>query len=286
MKKSGKKGRITLLIAVGMLIFGVVIGNFFVPSHYVFRNAKHHLIYPSIYICGSSGYASSMNKMIDAMTSDPVTKAHKGLTIVVNTDNSLKITGKIADYTDRPTIAVGMQKGTNNSLKYESALRAVMGYLSKHYRVGYVNFMGYSAGGAGAYRYLLQYSFDRKLPPVKKFLALAGQFNASTAQPNQTLDDVLKVGPKNKTKYYKYWVANYKRLNPAVQVVLLAGDYDAKKQSDGIVPWADSFSLNYLLQKNGNPVEHYLIQGGGSRYHTNMPKNTEAINYVKVFFYE
>ena len=269
-----------------VLIVGIFLGNLLLPPHYLMGGESKHPIYPTIYICGSSGYASTMNRMIDSMTSDPVTKAHKGLTIIVQKDNSLKVTGKIAGPGDRPTVAVGMQEGTNNSLKYEAALRAVMGYLGKHYDIGYVNVLGYSAGGAGTYRYLLQYGYDRKLPPVKKFLSLDGQFNASTAQPNQTLEDVLKNGPKVKTKYYKYWMSNYKRLNPAIQVVLLAGEYDDKAQSDGVVPWADTYSLYHLLVKNGNPVEHYMISGGGSTYHTHMPRNREAINYVKVFFYE
>jgi uncharacterized alpha/beta hydrolase family protein len=178
-----------------------------------------------------------------------------------------------------------MVKGTNNSLKYEGALKAVMTYLAKHYTVSYANVLGYSAGGSGVYRYLIQYGYDRSLPPIKKWVSLDGQYNASTAQPSQTLNDVLANGPKTQTKYYQYWIQNYQKLDSSIQVIFLAGNYDSTKETDGVVPWADTFSVYHLLTKNGNPVEHFIFKGANS-YHADVPKNTEAINYVKVFFYE
>lgn len=122
-----------------------------------------------------------------------------------------------------------MAKGTNNSLKYEAALKSVMTYLGENYRIPYVNVLGYSAGGSGGYRYLLEYGSDTSLPNVEKFVSLDGQYNASTAQPNQTLDGVLKNGPEIKSKYYSYWEQNYSKLDPNIQVTFLAGDYDSQK---------------------------------------------------------
>ena len=195
------------------------------------------------------------------------------------------MTGKIDKRNTYPTIEVGMVKGTNNSLKYEGALKAIMSYLGKHYNIPYANVLGYSAGGSGVYRYLIEYGYDRSLPPIKKWVSLDGQFNASTSQPDQTLAQVLTNGPKVKTKYYDYWLQNYERVDKSIQVVLLAGDYDSEKQTDGTVPWADSFSIYPLLMKNGNSVVHYLIKGKDTS-HAEMPHNQQAINYIKVFFYE
>ena len=78
---------------------------------------------------------------------------------------------------------------------------------------------------------------------------------------------------------------NYERVDKSIQAVLLAGDYDSEKQTDGTVPWADSFSIYRLLMKNGNSVVHYLIKGKDTS-HAEMPHNKQAINYIKVFFYE
>ncbi len=269
-----------------LLIFGagIAVGHYIIPPKLPTATKKTP-IYPSIYITGSSGQISSIDPMVAGMVADKTTKAERGLEIVVNTDNTLKVSGKISARNHYPTIEVGMQKGTNNSLKYEAALKAVMTYLGKHYDIPYANVLGYSAGGSGVYRYLIEYGYDRSLPPVKKFLSLDGQYNASTAQPTQTLDEVLKNGPANQTKFYQYWTQNYKKMDSNIQVVLLAGDNGSKKQTDGVVPWADAFSIYSLLVKNNNPVEHFIFKGTYSD-HADVPKNTEAINYVKVFFYE
>lgn len=240
---------------------------------------------PTIYITGSSGTISSIDPMIDGILQDKNIHAKRGLNIIVNTDNSLTVTGKIDDRNRQPIIEVGMQKGTNNSLKYEAALKSVMTYLAGHYDIPYANVMGYSAGGSGVYRYLLEYGYDRSLPPVKKFLSLDGQYNASTAQPDQTYQEVLKDGPKIQTKYYKYWLDNYQKLDSSIQVSFLAGDDDSKKETDGVVPWADTFSVYPLLIKNGNPVSYYIFKGENSD-HADVPKNKEAIEHAKVFFYE
>ncbi|KSU06435.1 MAG: alpha/beta hydrolase [Lactococcus lactis] len=278
---------ISLIVAfIGVFIIGVIIGRFILAPHPPLAD-DNRPVYPTIYITGSSGKATTMNTMINDVTSDKDTRARKGLTIVVDTEKnySLKVTGTIDKHNSYPTIAVGMVKGTNNSLKYEGSLKAIMSYLGKHYNIPYANVLGYSAGGSGVYRYLTEYGYDRSLPPIKKWVSLDGQFNASTPQPDQTLAQVLTDGPKDKTKYYDYWLENYEHVDKSIQVVLLAGDYDSKKQTDGIVPWADSFSIYPLLMKNGNSVVHYLIKGKNTS-HDEMPFNKEAINYIKVFFYE
>ncbi len=271
---------------IGVFIIGVIIGRFVLAPHPPLAD-DNRPVYPTIYITGSGGKATTMDTMINDVTSDKDTRARKGLTIVVDTENnySLKVTGTIDKHNSYPTIAVGMVKGTNNSLKYEGSLKAIMSYLGKHYNIPYANVLGYSAGGSGVYRYLTEYGYDRSLPPIKKWVSLDGQFNASTPQPDQTLAQVLTDGPKVKTKYYDYWLQNYERVDKSIQVVLLAGDYDSAKQTDGTVPWADSFSIYPLLMKNGNSVVHYLIKGNDTS-HDDMPFNKQAINYIKVFFYE
>ncbi|WP_252899120.1 alpha/beta hydrolase [Lactococcus fujiensis] len=204
-------------------------------------------IYPSIYITGSSGKISSIDPIVRGVIDDKDTKAKRGLEIVVDADNKLTISGKISPMNHYPTIEVGMENGTNNSLKYEAALKSVMTYLSEHYRIPFVNVMGYSAGGSGVYRYLLQYGNDSSLPSVEKFVSLDGQYNASTAQPNQSLEEVLKSGPLIKTKYYQYWEQNYTKLDSNIQVTFLEGAYDIKNETDGVVPWADTFSIYHFF---------------------------------------
>lgn len=278
---------ISLIVSfIAVFFIGIFIGHSILPPHPLVA-AKDRPIYPTIYITGSSGYASTMDTMINSITADKDTRAKKGLTIVVDTEHnySLKVTGTIDKRNSYPTIEVGMVKGTNNSNKYEESLMAIMSYLGKHYNVAYANVLGYSAGGGGVYHYLIDHGYDQSLPPIKKFVSLDGQYNACTAQPDQTLAQVLADGPKIKTKYYDFWLQNYERVDKNIQVVLLEGAYDTKKETDGTVPWADGFSIYPLLIKNGNSVTHYLIEGPNTN-HTAMPGNQKAIGYVKTFFYE
>ncbi|GBG97121.1 alpha/beta hydrolase [Lactococcus termiticola] len=287
MKKTVK---ISLSIATGLALLA---GGF--ASGIAYSNATHEppaeksggklTIYPTIYITGSDGQISSIDPMITEILKDKTVHAERGLEIVVNKDNSLKVSGKLDKRSHNPIIEVGMEKGTNNSTKYEEALHAVMSYLAGKYDVPYVNVMGYSAGGSGVYHYLIDYSFDRSLPPVKKFLSLDGQYNASTAQPDQDYKEVLQTGAKIQSKYYKFWLDNYQKLSPDIQVSFLAGNYNTKEETDGVVPWADTFSVYWLLQKNGNPVSYHIFDGPYSD-HAHVAQNEKAINYAKVFFYQ
>jgi len=287
MKKSWK---ISLATVAGLALLAAGFG-----TGVIYSNATHEppveksngktTVYPTIYITGSDGQISSIDPMIKEILKDKTVHAQRGLEIVVNTDNSLKVSGKIDSHNHNPIIEVGMEKGTNNSTKYEEALHSVMSYLADKYNVPYANVMGYSAGGSGVYHYLIDYSFDRSLPPVKKFLSLDGQYNASTAQPDQTYQEVLASGPKIKSKYYQFWLDNYQKLSPDIQVSFLAGNYNTKEETDGVVPWADTFSVYWLLQKNGNPVSYHIFDGANSD-HAHVAENDKAINYAKVFFYQ
>ena len=167
---------ISLIVSfIAVFVIGIFIGHSILPPHPLVA-AKDRPIYPTIYITGSSGYASTMDTMINSVTADKDTRAKKGLTIVVDTEHnySLKVTGTIDKRNAYPTIEVGMVKGTNNSDKYEASLMAIMSYLGKHYNVAYANVLGYSAGGGGVYHYLIDHGYDRSLPPIKKFVSLDG----------------------------------------------------------------------------------------------------------------
>ena len=132
---------ISLIVSfIAVFVIGIFIGHSILPPHPLVA-AKDR----PIYITGSSGYASTMDTMINSVTADKDTRAKKGLTIVVDTEHnySLKVTGTIDKRNAYPTIEVGMVKGTNNSDKYEASLMAIMSYLGKHYNVAYANVLGY-----------------------------------------------------------------------------------------------------------------------------------------------
>lgn len=243
-------------------------------------------IYPSIFMTGSDGEISTIDPMIEGLTNRKQARPKRGLKFVVDSDNSLEVTGKIGKNNRYPTIEIGMVDGTNDSYKVEEAIHSVLKYLQTNYDVQYYNMLGFSAGGTGVFRYLINHSTDRTLPEVKKWVSLDGQYNASTPlSEGETLDDVLKNGPKNKTKYYLTEEDLCHKFDTRVQVAMIAGAYDEAKQTDGVVPWADTFSIYNLLVKNGNAVSRFIAKGDNT-YHGDMPKNKQAIDFVYNFFYE
>ncbi|MDR0200010.1 MAG: alpha/beta hydrolase [Streptococcaceae bacterium] len=266
-----------LLVGLVLLTLGLV--------SYVSRPPK--VIYPTVIMTGSDGKIATIDPLVSGLRDATKGKAMPGLQIVVDTDNSLSVTGRLTRGKTYPLIEVGMTKGTNNSIKIEAALKAVMIYLKSHYHVDYCNLIGFSAGGGGDLRYLLNDNADNKHTIVRRWVSLDGQFNACTPQPNQTLAEVLKDGPKVKTKYYEYWLENYHKMNSGIAVALLAGNYKNSNSTDGVVPWADTFSIYPLLKKNGNPVTRYTFTGTESdTYHVGVSSNPKAQAFIAKFLYE
>ena len=288
-----KKLLISLLVFFGTLGIFSTIGLYYEHqfpwgAKSAIKPQQKQLIFPTLYVTGSSGKPEGdVDQMIQSIVDTKKTNAKQGLQIIVDTakGNSLKISGNISPQNSHPTISIGMVKGTNSSKKYEVALKSVMDYLEVHYEILSINMLGFSAGGAGIYRYLINYSKDSHYPKVMKFLSLDGQYNASTPMnQEERLADVLKKGPQNQTKYYKYWIENTQKISPEIEVLLLDGNYDAKNNSDGTVPYADAFSVYPLLQKNKNKVA-YQIYDSPNHSHGQVAKNLEAIKIVEKFLY-
>ena len=85
------KKNISLIVSfIGVFIIGVIIGRFILAPHPPLAD-DNRPVYPTIYITGSDGKASTMNTMVNDVTSDRDTRARKGLTIVVDTDNNLSL---------------------------------------------------------------------------------------------------------------------------------------------------------------------------------------------------
>ena len=287
------KRMILALVAISLLFVGVGVGIGWLTAPKTVTPAKNlsgapltgNDIYPSIYITGSSGKVAKMEPMVAALTKDKSSHATDGLQIVVKENLELDVKGKIADGDRFPTIILGMEKGTNSLDKYEKAIQLVESYLASHYTVPYVNMLGYSTGATGILRFIIDYGQDAHYPPVKKFVSLDGVFNDVTPlAKGQSLDQLIQSGPVAKTDMYKFWENNIKKVSPSTQVMLLAGGYKPDNQSDGFVPWADSFAVYNLLVKNDNPVLRYIYYGQYSD-HTNCPKNAQMIELVDSFFY-
>ncbi|GBG97120.1 alpha/beta hydrolase [Lactococcus termiticola] len=288
-----------LLILAGLgLVFlaGVLSYKYFIetnqpPEKQVYAKVDHKLVViPSLYMTGSSGDTTkNIDRLIKAIDQSDNNPAKPGLKILVDPTDGYKVnvTGKIEKGNLYPMIALGMTKGTNDPKLYEYSIKAAMDYLVAHYDMPHVNMLGYSTGAAGVLRYLMNYSNDKELPKVGKFVSLDGMFNDRyAAEPGESLKDILKNGPKQRSPEYSYWAENSEKFPKDTQTLLLSAKHPGSKESDNFVPWADSFSTYHFFKKKGGPVSFEVF--GGSEYNTNHGKvceNPQAQGIIERFFY-
>lgn len=262
--------------------------------HKMPQSSSKQTIYPTIYIDGSAGNGIPSSWMIDEIQAQNLPNVKPGLKMTVNVfdKNKMTITGNIGANDKYPMInfCTGQnsnKKGTDRGDLYAAGLKVAIQYLTEHYNVPYMNMMGYSSGGTGAIYYMIDYSSDKNLPPVKKFLSVDGEYNKSIntyLDNGQDLTDVILNGPIQKSEMYNYIEQNYKKISPSVQMAFLESTWLADKQTDSAVPWSDTFSIYHLFSENKNPI--YMSFYSSPQSHAYALKQEPVINYVKQYFYE
>ena len=244
------------------------------------------VIYPTIYITGSSGGLTPPNWIVDRILPIKNLPADKSLGIISNIKKNYDLTveGEVLKDNEYPLIEFGTGEGTGSGELYSKGLQKAINYLTERYDIPWINMVGYSSGGTGAIYYMIDTVNNPKFPPVKKFVSLDGEYNEGTKlQYGETLTNVLASGPWLKTEMYKYIEDNYEKVSPKTEMMFLEGDFDTQNQTDSAIPWADSFSVYHLFKNNGNDVTATLYPTKTS--HSNAPKNELAVKYIKNFIY-
>ena len=220
------------------------------------KKVVEQTIFPTVYICGSSGNASSLDPLIYGMF--PQTQAAKQkLEISVNIAQADKVTvvGKISRKDAYPIVEFGTGKGTVLGEDYSRALQVAVRYLMAHYRVPWLNLVGFSSGGTGAIYYMGDTGENLTFPPVKKFVSIDGEYNGCEPLAyGETLGGILTYDPVVRTNMYREILARYQKISQQTQMIFLVGDNEKGLQTDGKVPWADSLSLYHLFRARGNQV--------------------------------
>lgn len=244
------------------------------------------VIYPTIYITGSSGGLTPPDAMVKNLLPIKNLPADKSLQIISNITKNYDLTvkGEISKDNQYPLIEFATGKGTGSGEPYSVGLQKAISYLSESYDIPWVNMVGYSSGGTGAIYYMIDTVNNPNFPPVNKFVSLDGEYNEGTKlQYGETLTNVLENGPWVKTEMYQYIEDNYEKVSSKTEMMFLEGDYDTKNQTDSAIPWADSFSVYHLFKNNGNEITATLYPTKTS--HAHATENEIAIKYIKNFIY-
>lgn len=245
------------------------------------------VISPTIYITGSGGNPKPVNWLVTHISPINDMPAKQGVSLSVNIkdNDKLTVTGTISKDNKYPLIEFSTVYGTIQGSVYSRALQIAIKYLESKYDIPWLNLVGYSSGGTGAIYYMIDTGGNKNYPPVKKYLSLDGEYNQLAGlRLYEQLSSVLDSGPEIETPMYQYINRNYEKIDKNTQVMLLEGDYSTLLQTDGAVPWADSFSIYHLLKNNGNGVTATLFPTKLS--HGRIYQNPIVISYIKNFIYD
>ncbi|MGM9886292.1 MAG: alpha/beta hydrolase [Lactococcus sp.] len=240
---------------------------------------------PTFYITGSGGTAHPLDRLIEGMF--PTLSPQKdclNLQVDISKNDKLTVSGSINPLDKTPIIEFATVKGTISGEIYAKAIKVAMDYLVSKYHYQAINLVGYSSGGTGAIYYMMDYANVANLPKVKKYLSLDGEYNTEAHfQVGETLTSLLTNGPILKTPMYDYIAAHYSQISPETQIYLLEGNWNTTEQTDGAIPWADTFSIYHLLMANKNPVSIYLYP---TQYkHGRVVLEPLVQNYIKKIIY-
>ena len=246
-------------------------------------------IHPTIYVTSSNGAVSQPEGMIEKLaplTVSAQAKPSLQISVDIAHNNKISVKGKITADNLYPMIAFGTVKGTIQGEKYAKALKVAVRYLTAHYKVSAINFMGFSSGGTGVMAYLEDYGKETQLPKVDKVAMLDPEFNTKKPlAPKQNLGMLLLDGPLPQMQTPMYHeLSKMTNLDPKVQFVLMESEYKASHQTDGVLPYADAFSLYHLLLKHGNPTVIHLYPSSTS-HNGLLLINTNAVNFINTYFY-
>lgn len=257
-----------------------------ITTEHASQNSDKQVIYPTIYITGSGGSVTSVNWLVDRVMPIQNVTAKKSLVMIadITKNYQLKVTGQVSKDNKYPLIEFGTGKGTDSGTVFSKGLQRAVAYLTEHYRVPWINLVGFSSGGTGAIYYMIDTANSSKFPPVNKYASLDGEYNKEVKlQAGETLADVLKRGPLVKTAMYNYIADNYNKVSNKTEMMLLEGDFNTAQQTDNTIPWADSFSIYHLFKENGNDITTTLYPT--KMKHGQAPKNPIAVKYIKDFIY-
>ncbi|MBU5242663.1 putative protein with an alpha/beta hydrolase fold protein [Lactococcus lactis subsp. lactis] len=283
---------LAILISIGLILNGFKGVDSRVKNDTIEGDKKNttltkQIIYPTIYITGSGGDVSSVDRLVSHILPVQNVAAKKSLAITANISRNyeLKVEGEISKDNRYPLIEFGTVKGTDSGELYSKGMQKAVDYLIGHYKVPWINIVGFSSGATGAVYYMIDTATNEKFPPINKYVSLEGEYNKATGlQVGETLADVLVNGPLLKTSMYQYIADGYRKISPKVQMMLLEGDFNTVKQTDSAMPWADGFSIYHLFKENGNEVTMTLYPTKTS--HSKAPTNPIVVQYVKNFIYE
>lgn len=280
MKRRGEKlhlnsKRKNRFIIITTLIFLIILA---IPTFFWMKNTnkimaerRKSMMSPVIMIPGSSATTNRFNELVTLLNKD-THRNHSLLKIEVQTDGSLKYSGKIDRNDNEPFIVVGFENnhdGYSNIKKQTGWFDIAFNALTEQYKFNNFKAFGHSNGGL-IWTYWLEHYYDqyRDEISIKKLMTLGTPYNFD------------ETNSKNRTLMLNEFIKNRKEIPSSLIVYSIYGgeSYD----SDGLVPESSAEAGKYIFQ---NQVKHYtaMTVTGADAQHSSLPQNKEVVQVIEQY---
>lgn len=268
-------------IFVPLLVLATFLGLVIAQPHSQASTAT-----PTVFVHGLQGSHKSTDWMINDLAKRKGAK--KVMTINVQSDGTLQVSGKLSSKVKRPLVQVNFENNVASSIQNAEWLATALRYLKRH-GASRINIVAHSAGNVATYLALTQ---QKKLPTVVHYVCLAGPFDGVIGM-NDTANanSLLKSGaPKTKYAANDYYPA-YTTLEKlatnfpkSIKVLNIYGNLEDGSNSDGLVSNVSARSLDYLLRHQRHAVKDKMLTGAKAT-HSGLHKSSKVDNWIAAFLW-
>lgn len=242
---------------------------------------------PTIFVHGLMGSHKSTDKMITAMQNNG--HAKKIMTINVQADGNLNITGKYDRQINKPVIQINFDNNQASIQTQTVWLTNVLHYLRTKQHVKRYNAVAHSAGNVTLVE--TEMRAKKTIPRLNRLVIIAGPFNGVIGMNDAANANQLQKNGEPKVIYpANDWYPSYSQLlswrhqfPTSVKILNIYGDLGDGTHSDGMVTEQSELSVNYLLRGLHDTIKNVKITGPNAAHsalHDNQTVNRQIIKFL------
>ncbi|WP_125708277.1 alpha/beta hydrolase [Lacticaseibacillus porcinae] len=236
----------------------------------------------TLYLHGAHGNQRSMSHLVKAAQWDADASV---ITAKVDRQGRVKFSGHWhAHAKQRLVKVVFADNKTRNYDTLATWLHTVLLGLQQQYNVQQFNVVAHSLGNAGLLFYELKYGQDQQLPQLKKYVAIAGNFDGIPGKHRGQHTNWLT--PSGKPAWlapdYQFALQHRDAFPRGVKVLNLFGDHH--DHQDGKVLNASSQSLGYLLRGRLASYQTHTFYGSHAT-HSGLRKSWRVADMVDHYLF-
>ena len=240
---------------------------------------------PTLFLHGWGSSINAEKQMTSAAQRAGVTNSVTQA--LVDRQGRVHLKGHIPPHARNPIIEVGFKDNRNSNYHQDGRwLKKVILKLQQQYQIKNINLVGHSMGNMAISYYLLDNADNRRLPKLRKQVAIAGHFAGIIGAGDRPhrLHLAATGRPNHMDNNYRTLMGLRQRYpNKQVKVLNIFGDKNDGTNSDGDVTNASAQSLRYLVQTRALSYQERKIvgpEGQHSRLHESHRVDRILINFL------